>query len=519
MQTINHRITPAYLSSHAAYEMVADLYHDSEGLAKLPAYGAALLSTIPVTALIGVDILSNGVLYIGKKLYHWTFSEANQYRNRFYERDADAHRTAVVRAIGTVSKIFHLIAIPFLRRQSRVGKVTLEARQAMQLYHNAMASMQRYQKLSRSLVKKNAREKMQKAATRFTRSRDSWVKLAQHAAQKSRKELAVTTAKEFQFLRHNSARRIQRFWRRWNDYSGPFGEWYRKHRDNYVGHAINSTRSLEPIFKEGRVVPSELLWRQKKAFEYEGGPSFGDRLEFSSEDFNLTKIEKEVAALPTTRQRLTVLPHNIIFGEGNFKFWDMARGLVKKLRAEYPGIDQQTISLLRDELSLPEDRIDHLITVLFESLVKQGQKKEDAALRCHSIRELIVPASKLNFSVYCGRNCIYWGYGEVAVLRGNGSSVSSILWQTEENLKSYTQVCLKATYENNGQFFCMDLAQEDTLILGPRATLRPFRARFPQYRFLYIEELTSRQRRQLDVPSYLQAIPRRLHGTRDCLVL
>ena len=79
----------------------------------------------------------------------------------------------------------------------------------------------------------------------------------------------------------------------------------------------------------------------------------------------------------------------------------------------------------------------------------------------------------------------------MVVLRGNGSAIPSYVKDKEATLLT--------PIENEGEFLCLDLKRDDTIIIGPREKLEKYKKEYGD-RIVYLEELTARQRNMLHLP-------------------
>jgi hypothetical protein len=101
---------------------------------------------------------------------------------------------------------------------------------------------------------------------------------------------------------------------------------------------------------------------------------------------------------------------------------------------------------------------------------------------------------KMNPEIRAERNSIRWSYGDIAILRGNPSSIIAGDCKFRQDVKS-GEVLLLSPFMNNGKFFSLPLVQEETFILGKQASLQPFAEELDQMgaKYAYLENLTVEQ--------------------------
>lgn len=126
--------------------------------------------------------------------------------------------------------------------------------------------------------------------------------------------------------------------------------------------------------------------------------------------------------------------------------------------------------------------------------------KEHLEKSCAMIRESVFPAMKMNAEIRTYKGVIAWGYGDFVVLQGNPDKVIGLASCRGETF-------LLRPWQNNGDFFALELDDPDVLILCPQRCIDEHYAesgaRF--YRNLCaIECLTPEQQQLLLVPARLR---------------
>jgi hypothetical protein len=101
----------------------------------------------------------------------------------------------------------------------------------------------------------------------------------------------------------------------------------------------------------------------------------------------------------------------------------------------------------------------------------------------------IIP--KLNAEIRVRHNIIDWQYGKCVVLRGNPEKIISSQLDTILG----TEYLLLRPWENEGEYFTLELAEQDTLLIGPEKDLAPYSEKLKQMgvKFAYLESLSPQQ--------------------------
>jgi hypothetical protein len=366
-----------------------------------------------------------------------------------------------------------------------------------------------------------------------------------------------------------AASKIQHAWklcRKKMDFSGRFGAWYKEHHEDYIAHAIWHPMNIQIAFETGKIMPKEMIFRKIRKVEYEAGEEYGSRKIVDVTSFSDMRLEA-IKQMPSdlawyvrreerdpkyTRHPCQSYPFNweeflqaqrkaiadkkksissmkdhddeefwksvseAMFLESTVKLPEagsnrhhQVENLFKKfLRKEY--LREYHLMILRDELQDPKDRIDRILAQHYKNLIASGKKEPEAHDECLVAREIVTFPNKLDAKIHAGKNRIYWSYGDVVVLRGKGSAVTGAM------ISSY-QAILLAPHQNGGEFFCLDLKREDTIILGPKEKLEKFKKEYGD-RIVYIEELTPRQRNLMCVPKKLDPILSKMQDSREGLM-
>lgn len=111
--------------------------------------------------------------------------------------------------------------------------------------------------------------------------------------------------------------------------------------------------------------------------------------------------------------------------------------------------------------------------------------------------------TKLNASVRAANNAIRWDYGNCVVLRGKREGIISHFVSGD---RRGGEAVLLHPWENKGDYFTLPLAEEHTMIIGPRKDLEPHAEELgaKNVRFAYLESLTKEQADMLRVPDKLR---------------
>lgn len=229
--------------------------------------------------------------------------------------------------------------------------------------------------------------------------------------------------------------------------------WLKKYGEDYVAHAIWPT-NIPYVMQCGKVKPKELMYREAEtAFNY---GDFGNRITIKP-PADLKHFAEVLKGLPYENAGLIIRGTEVFVsmkGEKAFlEVFDKMKG-----HPDFENLREYHVQVLRDELAgRPLDRI---MTKFYKQLKDYEYIEESCTEKLYAARALAIQQSPLSPEIRAGKNCIYWGFGDVVVLRGNGSSITSYTHNSEAFLLDPAR--------NNGEFFCLDLVRDDTLILARR---------------------------------------------------
>lgn len=345
--------------------------------------------------------------------------------------------------------------------------------------------------------------------------------------------------------RESAARLFQTLWKKCKgkpDYNGPLGGWLKHYQKDFVAHAIWKT-NVNKVLDSGAVKPAEQVFKEAGEVEYEAGATYGTRdvesmgklshdqvkaLPYKNCGFTISVNGKEVSEYPNlatlippkTELRLISLKEirqmeaEGISEEEITRICDEREELVVNSRpkrvelyltmssvfevndyANINGFRRSHVQLLRDKLS--PVHVDDLLARHYEYLLATGSTKKTAFDKCYQLRDGVIACNKRNPEIRAGQSEIWWSYGDVVVLRGHGKEITGS--ESEEAI-------LLTPFQNKGKYFNLELAREDTCILGPKAILEPFKKSHPEYNIVYIEEMTPRQKNILRLPWRLDAV-------------
>lgn len=135
----------------------------------------------------------------------------------------------------------------------------------------------------------------------------------------------------------------------------------------------------------------------------------------------------------------------------------------------------------------------------YEKWTKKGVDQDIIDQALYGVRN---PNSHLKVEVRTEKNGIRWSYGNTVILRGKTESISTHSHSTKDKC----ELLLLAPWENKGEFFSLPLAQEDTLIIGPREELEPHRQRLGELgaRYVFTESLSPEQNKLFETPKNLR---------------
>lgn len=336
-----------------------------------------------------------------------------------------------------------------------------------------------------------------------------------------------------------AARVIKQFWKKNKggpDFNGAIGFWLRGYCKDFVAHAIWTQESVNCIMRDGRVKPSEMTFRETGEVEYElGSLGLRTRVFFPSEF--LEKLKK----LPEPRNcglnfRLSAIGNHDCLENYPFTYesssWNLpdersqaancartnpvilgfsplthtpCREMFNSIPAEHrKGLSEYHFYIMRDQCREKRDRVDTILAAHYRNIKKLQMLLSNKSPfiheenDCYQLRQSVLGASSLQCEIRAGRNCIFWSYGSVIVMRGNATPLIS--------RDAYGEAILLPPYKNGGEFLCLELARPDTIILGPSNILEPFMKKYPDYHFVTIESLSPRQKNMLKVPFRLDPI-------------
>jgi hypothetical protein len=143
---------------------------------------------------------------------------------------------------------------------------------------------------------------------------------------------------------------------------------------------------------------------------------------------------------------------------------------------------------------LKDNNIYPYLTHKYEKYLKLGGSKSEINSELIGERLTHLPDSKLNAEIRAVHNDIDWSYGKCVILRGQPSA---IIGDRRSN-----EVVLLRPWENGGDYFKLELAEPNTLLIGPKSDLEPHIEELKRKRikFAYLESLTFEQAEKLDCP-------------------
>ncbi len=123
------------------------------------------------------------------------------------------------------------------------------------------------------------------------------------------------------------------------------------------------------------------------------------------------------------------------------------------------------------------DPIDKRLAQVWEANKELRDNLKDLHTELLNFRYCEIDRSALCSSVRAVYNGINWQYGDVIVLSGNPEKIVSAFNFSNDNrkkdakLENGQDVFLLEPFENGGEFFSLDLKQEDKIVLCPRAVI------------------------------------------------
>lgn len=143
-----------------------------------------------------------------------------------------------------------------------------------------------------------------------------------------------------------------------------------------------------------------------------------------------------------------------------------------------------------------ENQIDRYLSDKYKKWVKKGRKTECINLLFAQARYyyFFSEATKLNREIRCTRNYIPRSYGSVAILRGKPENII--------NRQTRGEYLLLSPWQNEGQLFSLPLCQDNTIVIGDRASLEPHAQELEKkgIKFAYHESMTDTQKKFFEVP-------------------
>lgn len=146
-----------------------------------------------------------------------------------------------------------------------------------------------------------------------------------------------------------------------------------------------------------------------------------------------------------------------------------------------------------------KDILNKYLAHKYEKWTKKGISPMAAYLALQNAHDkvLCLQSSKLNFDIRAMKSKIAWSYGNTIILRGKTEGITSH--------NASNEVFLLAPWQNRGEYFSLPLAQEDTIVIGPRNELEPIVKVLKTIgaKFAYLESLTKEQKEFFEVPEHL----------------
>lgn len=310
-------------------------------------------------------------------------------------------------------------------------------------------------------------------------------------------------------------------------------DWLGRHGHDYGSHA---THSHEAVLRSKRLSCAEEVLRNTGSVENEAF-GYGMRGKTTLEDFkdstavpfikyakysSKTKTYKEVWIFPKFSESAT----NIDNLKNNAKvkdkglFWTAKMNFLEEVQEdlqEFLGdkeiaathVCSYKPSPLR-ETSLKADEnngrpVDRQLREVYKYVLKKGINPSDAYDILNNIRSdrLATATRRLSNTIVIEKNGVRWSYGPIAILMGNPKEkvAKPHEWETANRHEEFR---LKTPYQVDEGFYHLSLADQDTLILGPKILLDKYRSRQDieesvKARFLDIESLSPQQRELFNI--------------------
>lgn len=389
-------------------------------------------------------------------------------------------------------------------------------------------------------------------------------------------------------MEQTAAIKIQRAWKKSRqkmDFSGRFGAWYKEHHNNYIA-PVCLPGNIDFCLESGKLMPEEMIFRKKRALEYELGRNTSKIVDVRDLSEFLLEMIKEMPQKLAWRQitgkgyqdphcqtypfkwkeyfqeqqkiqneleeKLNAHDKELLDKDPEkiYELQNLSRIKMKQwvpepcctgkgpatevlkymqFMPEKNKLYEHHLEILRDELiTLEASKRDEILNNLedlncfstdllgifseylnseksiykilaehYKNLIASGVKPGEAYWKCMSAKNFEINQNTIKTSIHADINHVYWDHGDVFVLRGNGSDIPSHVSDEEATLLS--------PIENDGEFYCLDLKRDDTIILGPREKLEKYKKEYGD-RIVYLEELTARQRNMLHLPKQFEPV-------------
>lgn len=160
---------------------------------------------------------------------------------------------------------------------------------------------------------------------------------------------------------------------------------------------------------------------------------------------------------------------------------------IRELCKKYDCTPKEILIAL-DEVVGSEEKIDAYLAKKYTKGYPRGV--------LYDARQFHLQHNKLNPEIRMSENTIFWGYGDVVILKKKDSA---LVGKTEG-----LEAVLKAPWENKEEFLVLDLKNDpDLIILGPRKLLEQYEETYPG-KCAYIEDLNAEQLERFNVPKDLR---------------
>lgn len=194
--------------------------------------------------------------------------------------------------------------------------------------------------------------------------------------------------------------------------------------------------------------------------------------------------------------------------------WEFIESLSKKYQC-----DESYLKVAFDTFS--DSPIDEKLSIVWNTYKKLCLSDDHRWLARHlqDVRGKQIYRTKLNCNIRASYNSINWDYGDIVVLRGNPYSILSILSKADSDkdmdlpiedvkIKKGEEVQLLNPFENGGEFFSLNLSDEDTIIIGPHKILSCYQeqTKTKRLRLYFIEDMNTEQLDFFGVPYKLRPL-------------